>query len=298
MRGNGRSDAIAWIIAARFGSLSISMTTVSTVRKTGSNRDEAIALRRKIAAQISNSAEAKTWMPISACGHGRDAPPSPARRAASAPARLASPAARASRRRRPWRPWPRGPGDFLDAFGDGPTVQRILLERPQDEQVERAGERQQLLGCCARLRKELTTDVGGKVAVDREVEPLDHVANQSGERRPERRLTRRPRLGQPGGFGRPRGRLINHNRTPFRALHFQRAQPGTSVQSADDRDDTLRTVPPHTLGECEKSLSLALAADELGRRDAQRSRLAVTSSSTSRYVGAWWDLTGIEPVTS
>ena len=60
------SDAIASIIAARFGSLSISMNTVSAVRKPGSNRDDAIALRRKIAAQISSSAEAKTWMPISA----------------------------------------------------------------------------------------------------------------------------------------------------------------------------------------------------------------------------------------
>ena len=60
------SDAIAWIIAARFGSLIISMRTVSTVRKPGSNRDDAIALRRKIAAQISNSVEPKTWMPISA----------------------------------------------------------------------------------------------------------------------------------------------------------------------------------------------------------------------------------------
>ncbi len=40
--------------------------SVSAVRKPGSNRDEAIALRRKIAAQISSRAEAKTWMPMSA----------------------------------------------------------------------------------------------------------------------------------------------------------------------------------------------------------------------------------------
>ena len=60
------SDAMAWTIAARFGSLAIWIITVSAVRKPGSNRDEAMALRRKIAAQISNSAEAKTWMPISA----------------------------------------------------------------------------------------------------------------------------------------------------------------------------------------------------------------------------------------
>ena len=36
------------------------MMTVSAVRNPGSNRDDAIALRRKIAAQISSSAEAKT----------------------------------------------------------------------------------------------------------------------------------------------------------------------------------------------------------------------------------------------
>ena len=60
------SVAIAWIIAARFGSLLMSINTVSAVRKPGSNRDEAIALRRKIAAQISSSADAKTCTPISA----------------------------------------------------------------------------------------------------------------------------------------------------------------------------------------------------------------------------------------
>jgi hypothetical protein len=60
------SDAMAWSIAVRFGSLLMSMKTVSAVRKPGSNCDDAIALRRKIAAQISSSADAKTWMPISA----------------------------------------------------------------------------------------------------------------------------------------------------------------------------------------------------------------------------------------
>ena len=44
----------------------MSIRTVSAVRKPGSNRDDAIALRRKIAAQISSSAEAKTCTPISA----------------------------------------------------------------------------------------------------------------------------------------------------------------------------------------------------------------------------------------
>ena len=89
----------------------------------------------------------------------------------------------------------------------------------------------QLLSCCARLRKELTADVSGKVAVDREVEPLDYVANQSGERRPGCRLTRGDHaLGQPSGLRRPRGRLVNHTH----------------------------------LGECDQSLSLALPAQFLG----------------------------------
>ena len=61
-----RSEAIAWSIAARLGSLGMSMITVSAVRKPGSNRDEAMALRRKIAAHTNNSAEANTWIPISA----------------------------------------------------------------------------------------------------------------------------------------------------------------------------------------------------------------------------------------
>ena len=56
----------AWIIAARFSSLLMSINTVSAVRKPGSNRAEAIALRRKTAAQISSSADANTCTPISA----------------------------------------------------------------------------------------------------------------------------------------------------------------------------------------------------------------------------------------
>ena len=60
------SDAIACRIAARFGSSMISISTVSAVRRPGSNRDDAIALRKKMAAQIKSSADAKTWMPISA----------------------------------------------------------------------------------------------------------------------------------------------------------------------------------------------------------------------------------------
>ena len=43
-----------------------SITTVSAVRRPGSKRDDAIALRRKIAAQISSSADAKTCTPINA----------------------------------------------------------------------------------------------------------------------------------------------------------------------------------------------------------------------------------------
>jgi hypothetical protein len=31
-------------------------------------------------------------------------------------------------------------GDLLETFGDGPTVQRLLPERAQDEQVEGAGQ--------------------------------------------------------------------------------------------------------------------------------------------------------------
>ena len=60
------SVAIAWSMAARFGSLMMSIMTVSAVRSPGSKRDDAIALRRKIAAQISSSADAKTCTPISA----------------------------------------------------------------------------------------------------------------------------------------------------------------------------------------------------------------------------------------
>jgi len=60
------SAAIAWSIAPRLGSLMVPISTVSAVRKPGSNRDDAMALRKKIAAQISNSAEAKTCTPISA----------------------------------------------------------------------------------------------------------------------------------------------------------------------------------------------------------------------------------------
>jgi hypothetical protein len=60
------SVVTACISAARFGSLSISINTVSAVRKPGSNRAEEIALRRKTAAQISSSADAKTCRPISA----------------------------------------------------------------------------------------------------------------------------------------------------------------------------------------------------------------------------------------
>ena len=52
-------------MAARFGSLRASISTVSAVRKPGSNRADAIALRRKMAAQISSSADAKTCTPIS-----------------------------------------------------------------------------------------------------------------------------------------------------------------------------------------------------------------------------------------
>src|SRR3954454_13735049 len=60
------SDAIARTSAERFGSLITSMTIVSAVRNPGLNRADAIALRRKIAAPISNSADAKTWIAISA----------------------------------------------------------------------------------------------------------------------------------------------------------------------------------------------------------------------------------------
>ena len=120
-------------------------------------------------------------------------------------------------------------GAPADAVAD--DAQGDAADRTRDEPQREHGERQQLLSCCARLRKELTTDVSGKVAVDREVEPLDHVANQSGERRPERRLTRDGHaLGQPGGFRRPRGRLVNHTH----------------------------------LGECDQSLSLALPAQCVG----------------------------------
>ena len=44
----------------------MSISTVSAVRRPGSKRDDAIALRRKIAAQISRSADAKTCTPINA----------------------------------------------------------------------------------------------------------------------------------------------------------------------------------------------------------------------------------------
>ena len=71
----------------------------------------------------------------------------------------------------------------------------------------------------------------GEIAVDREVEPLEDVPDQSGERRPGCRLTRGDHaLGQPSGLRRPRGRLVNH-------IH---------------------------LGECDQSLSLALPAQFLG----------------------------------
>ena len=53
-------------MAARFGSLSMSINTVSAVRSPGLNCDDAIALRRKIAAQINSSADAKTCTPIRA----------------------------------------------------------------------------------------------------------------------------------------------------------------------------------------------------------------------------------------
>jgi hypothetical protein len=42
------------------------MTIASAIRNPGLNRADAIALRRKIAAPISNSADAKTWIAISA----------------------------------------------------------------------------------------------------------------------------------------------------------------------------------------------------------------------------------------
>ena len=58
------SPASAWIMAARFGSLSMSINTVSAVRSPGLNWEDAIALRRKIAAQINSSADAKTCTPI------------------------------------------------------------------------------------------------------------------------------------------------------------------------------------------------------------------------------------------
>src|SRR5256885_7175427 len=56
----------AWIIAVRFSSLLMSINTVSAVLKPGSNGAEAIALRRKTAAQISSSADANTCTPTSA----------------------------------------------------------------------------------------------------------------------------------------------------------------------------------------------------------------------------------------
>src|SRR4051812_18524324 len=54
---------MAWVIAARFGSLVMSINTVSAVRKPGSTRAEAIVLRRKMAAQITSSDDANNCIP-------------------------------------------------------------------------------------------------------------------------------------------------------------------------------------------------------------------------------------------
>ena len=56
----------AWIIRGRVGSWSMSINTVSAVRRPGSKRAAARPLRRKMAAQISSSADASTCTPISA----------------------------------------------------------------------------------------------------------------------------------------------------------------------------------------------------------------------------------------
>ncbi len=58
------SEATAAIIAARFGSLTISITTVSAVRMPGSTVADANALRRNTAEQINSRADAATCRPI------------------------------------------------------------------------------------------------------------------------------------------------------------------------------------------------------------------------------------------
>jgi len=68
-------------------------------------------------------------------------------------------------------------------------------DRPGEEAQCEDAKRQQLLRRGAVLREELVPDVGGEVAVDREVEPLEHVADQAGQRRPQGGLGRRGHFG-------------------------------------------------------------------------------------------------------
>ena len=55
--GDHRRRAVERLEDGRVGLLMVSIETVSAVRKPGSNRDEAIALRRNTAAQISSSVD-------------------------------------------------------------------------------------------------------------------------------------------------------------------------------------------------------------------------------------------------
>ena len=75
-----------------------------------------------------------------------------------------------------------------------PSTRLPIGPRREAEREDREG--QQLLRARARLRKELAADVAREVAVDREIEPLEDVADQAGERGATSGLGRAG-----GGFG-------------------------------------------------------------------------------------------------
>src|SRR5262249_8278906 len=63
-------------------------------------------------------------------------------------------------------------------------------DRPRPEPEREHRESQELLGGMAGLGKELPADVAGEVPIDGEIEPFEHVPDETGECSSERRLAR------------------------------------------------------------------------------------------------------------